>query len=61
MLRGVSWISGPNGEYALVGFDQWHEMADAIDAGDLDRARDLLQALRPWTWPTRGEYAEAGT
>lgn len=54
----MSWMEGPSGTFALVSYEQWHEMADAIDDGDLDRTRELLQSWRPWMWPTPAELAD---
>lgn len=55
----MGWASGPNGEYALVSVEQWDTLHDALDAGDLDQARELLLSWRPSSWPElNGQVSE---
>lgn len=49
----MSWLSSMSGDYVLVSADDWHALADALDEGDLDTARQVMEACWPSTWPGR--------
>lgn len=49
----VRTISVTGRTYAGVSFEEWTQLADAIDAGDLQRAEELLHSWHVSPWPPR--------